>query len=197
MIRSVFVAMFAALISAGCFISVPLPGLVPISIQNMFAILSGILLGNIQGAAATGLFLTLGALGIPVFSGMTGGFAVLTGPTGGFLAGYFFGSLAAGLIAGRPVPSEKKRTVPLVVKIILATLAGYFINYALGIPWFISVMTGRGKDVDLAFALKACLIPFIPGDSIKIVLTIILGLLLRPTVGRYLSPDNDRLPAEA
>ena len=189
-LRSVFIALFAALICAGCFISVPLPGLVPITVQNMFAILSGVLLGNIQGAAAVGIFLVLGSIGVPVFSGMTGGLAIMTGPTGGFLIGYFLGALAAGLIAGIPRVAEKKRTVKTTLRIILATLAGFFCNYLPGIPWFMSVMTSRGKEVDLAFALKACLIPFIPGDTIKIVVTIILAMVLRPTVARYLYPED-------
>lgn len=189
-LRSVFVALFAALISAGCFISIPLPGLIPISIQNMFAILSGVLLGNVQGAAAVGIFLTLGALRFPVFSGMTGGIGIITGPSGGFLIGYFVGALIAGIIARTPSVSEKKRSPVTVLRIVLATLAGYVLNYAAGIPWYISVMTGKGKDVNMASALKACLIPFIPGDSIKIVLTIVLALLLRPAVARYLYPED-------
>ena len=188
-LRSVFTALFAALICAGCFISVPLPGLVPISIQNMFAILSGIILGGLQGAGAVGIFLVLGALGIPVFSGMTGGFAVITGPTGGFLVGYFLGALIGGFVAGVPSVSENRRSPRHILRIAIATVIGYVFNYLPGIPWFISVMTNRGKDIDLAFALKACLIPFIPGDSIKIVLTIILALVLRPTVARYLYPE--------
>lgn len=191
-LSSVFTTLFAALICAGCFISVPLPGLVPISIQNMFAILSGVLLGGIQGAASVGIFLVLGVLGIPVFSGMSKGIAVLAGPTGGFLVGYFLGALFAGLVAGRPRVSEKKPSVASVLRIICATLVGYIFNYLPGIPWFMRVMTARGKEgVDLSYALKACLIPFIPGDSIKIVVTILLALALRPTVARYLNPENE------
>ena len=188
-IRSVFIALFAALICSGCFISIPI-GLVPITVQNMFALMSGVILGSIHGAAAVGIFLLLGALGIPVFSGVKGGIAIISGPTGGFLIGYFVGALAAGLIAGSPKLEEKKLTAKVVGKIILATLVAFILNYAAGIPWFMSVMEAKGAAKSLHEALKICLIPFIPGDSIKIIVTIILSLLIRPVVARYLTDDD-------
>ena len=94
-------AMFAAIICAGCFIRVPV-GAVPVVIQNVLCILTGTILGGFFGCAPTALFLAAGLLGLPVYSGGTGGPAVWLGPTGGFLPGYFAGSLAAGLIAGKP-----------------------------------------------------------------------------------------------
>ena len=188
-IRSVFITLFAALICSGCFISIPI-GLVPVTVQNMFALMSGVILGSIHGAAAVGIFLLLGALGIPVFSGVKGGIAIISGPTGGFLIGYFVGALAAGLIAGSPKLEEKKLTAKVAGKIILATLVAFILNYAAGIPWFMSVMEAKGAAKSLHEALKICLIPFIPGDSIKIIVTIILSLLIRPVVARYLTDDD-------
>lgn len=189
-LRSVFIALFAALICMGCFISIPV-GLVPITVQNMFALMSGVVLGSIHGAAAVGIFLLLGTLGIPVFSGAKGGIAILSGPTGGFLIGYFVGALIAGLIAGSPKVQEKKLNARIVGKIILATLLAYIANYAAGIPWFMSVMEARGATKSLHDTIKICLIPFIPGDSIKIVVTIILSLAIRPAVARYLTVNED------
>ena len=86
-IKSVFTALFAALICAGALITIPL-GPVPIVLQNAFAIMAGLLLGPLQGAGAVGIFLILGALGLPVFSGGRGGIAVLTGPTAGVITSY-------------------------------------------------------------------------------------------------------------
>ena len=189
--KIVFTALFAALICAGCFISIPLPGLVPITVQNMFAVLAGTVLGGVQGAAAVGIFLILGAVGIPVFSGVKGGFAILTGPTGGFLIGYFLGALVAGLILGKPSVSEKKPTALNVIAVIIATVVGFVLNYLPGIPWFLAVMAGRGAEKTVSQAMQACLIPFIPGDSIKIVVTIILTLILRPVCARFLYSDYE------
>ncbi len=189
-LKSVFVSLFAALICAGCFISIPLPGLVPITLQNMFAIMAGTILGGVQGAGAVGLFLILGCIGVPVFSGMHGGIGVLTGPTGGFLIGYFLAALAAGLILGNPTLSEDRKNPKFIIKVILAVIIAFVLNYLPGIPWFISVMTNRGKDMALSGALKACLIPFIPGDVIKMIVTIILTLTLRPVIARYFTGDQ-------
>ena len=187
-LRSVFIALFAALICAGCFISIPV-AIIPITVQNMFAVMAGIILGGIHGAAAVGIFLLLGTLGLPVFSGVKGGIAVLSGPTGGFLIGYFVGALAGGLIAGSP--KCERQSGKIIAKIILATLVSYAIHYAAGIPWFMSVMEAKGASKTLHDALKICLIPFIPGDSVKIVVTIILALVIRPVVARYLATDDE------
>ena len=67
-LRSTFTVLFAALICLGCFISIPI-GPVPITIQNMFAILAACILGGLNGAGAVGIFIVLGTIGLPVFSG--------------------------------------------------------------------------------------------------------------------------------
>ena len=83
-------ALFAALIAAGTFISIPLPfSPVPIVLQNLFTVLAGLILGPALGAAAVALYLAAGIIGAPVFAGATGGIVRLIGPTGGFLIGYF------------------------------------------------------------------------------------------------------------
>jgi len=91
-------ALFASLICAGCFIQIPLPGGVPIVIQDMMAMLSGLLLGPVFGGLAVLLFLLLGAIGFPVFTGKAGLHVLLAGPTSGFLWGYFFAAVIGGTI---------------------------------------------------------------------------------------------------
>lgn len=194
-VRSTFTALFAAIICIGCFISIPLPGGVPITIQNLFAILAGLVLGGIQGAGAVGLFIILGAIGVPVFSGGKSGFAHLVGQTGGFIWGYFLAALIAGFIAGTPRTSEKKFKLSKWIILTIAALVGFVINYVVGIPWFIHVMTGKGKFLTLSKALEYTLIPFIPGDTIKFIVSIPLAAIIRPIVARYLYPD-DRKEAE-
>ncbi len=193
-LKTVFIALFAALICTGCFISVPLPGLVPLTVQNMFAIIAGNILGGISGAVAVLIFLVLGALGLPVFSGVKGGFAIIAGPTGGFLFGYLLGALITGIILGRPTINQninKKNNLKTCIKITLATIAGYLIIYIPGILWFLHFMQAKGNSKTLTQALSACLIPFIPGDLIKIVITIILSLTIRPVLARYLDNANN------
>ncbi|MCH5291361.1 MAG: biotin transporter BioY [Treponema sp.] len=190
-LRSTFTALFAALICVGTFISIPLPGGVPITVQNMFAILGACVLGGIHGAGAVGIFITLGGLGLHVFSGMTGGIGIIAGPTGGFFIGYFIGALAAGLIAGTPSTLEKRFRWKTWLRLMAASAVGFTLVYVPAIPWFISVMASRGKSVDIQTALSWTLVPFIPGDVIKCIVTVPLAAVLRPVVARYLHPADE------
>jgi len=153
------VALFAALTAAGTFISIPLPfSPVPVVLQNMFALLSGMILGPLMGSAATAVYLIIGALVGPVFAGAKGGFAILLGPTGVFLAGYFVASLVAGLIVGSPRTHEGTNWV----RIILAALAGIIVIYIPGLLRLNMALNGNW-----AKTFTAGLLPFIIGDLIK------------------------------
>jgi biotin transport system substrate-specific component len=179
--RPVFTALFSALICAGAVIAIPV-GPVPIVLQNAFAILAGLLLGPLQGAGAVALFLIAGALGFPVFSGGKGGFAVIAGPTGGYLVGYFLGALAAGLIASRASKVNPRQALPLVIA---ATVTGFACIYIPGILFL-------RKTLGLGFgeAVAKGIIPFLAGDAIKIAVLVPVAAKLRPVVARYLSPDD-------
>ena len=136
LLLSVFTALFAALIAVSGFISVPLPGTpVPIVLQNMMPVLAGALLGGIQGAGATGLFLLAGILGLPVFSGGRSGLAHLLGPTGGFCIGYFIAAGATGFYIGKPSLNQKTS----IVKIIGGSILGFVLIYIPGLAQFIKV----------------------------------------------------------
>lgn len=181
-LRSVFVVLFAAVICAGCFIAVPAgPGGVPVILQNMFVVLSSLILGGFGGFWAAVIFVAAGALGLPVYSGGTGGIAHLFGPTGGFLAGYIPAALAAGLIARIPSAAEKSFSPVNIVRLFLAALAGYSILYIPGVLWFMH-LTGK----EFMPTMAACVFPFIPGDIIKLAVTVPAAAKLRPTAARYL-----------
>ncbi|MCR5290966.1 MAG: biotin transporter BioY [Treponema sp.] len=185
-IKSLLIALFAAFISAGCFIAIPVgPGGIPIVLQNMMAIVAGCLLGGFNGAASVVLFLIAGALGLPIFSGGHGGFAILTGPTGGFLFGYAFGALVTGLIMGVPTQDEKAFSLSQLIKLTIAATIGYILVYIPGIIWFMFL-----RHASLAKTLAACVLPFIPGDIIKIVLTVIISAKLRTITAMYLHTED-------
>jgi len=184
-LRSVFIILFAAIICAGCFIAVPVgPGGIPIVLQNMFIVLAALILGGFGGFWATFIFLAAGALGLPVYSGGTGGIVHFAGPTGGFLVGYLFSALAAGLIARVPAPTEKC-TKLTVVRLTAAALAGYTVLFIPGVLWFMH-LTGKS----FAATMAACVIPFIPGDIIKLVITVPVAVKLRSVAARYLSASK-------
>jgi len=179
-VSSVFTALFAALIAAGAFIAIPI-GPIPVVFQNAFAVLAGLLLGPLQGAGAVGLFLIAGVLGLPVFSGGTSGIAVITGPTGGYLIGYFFAALVAGNAVKRASLTDLKEAFPVVLS---ATIAAFVCIY---IPGILGLKKALG--LDFASAITKGLVPFLIPDAIKIAAVIPIALKLRPIVARYLHPD--------
>ena len=190
-----FIALFAAIICVGCFIRIPL-GVIPIVLQNVLCVLSGVLLGGLLGGAPTALFLIAGLIGLPVYSGGTGGLAVWLGPTGGFLPGYLLGAVTAGLIAGKPSVEQRKCSVMLVLRVSLAILAGMVILYVPGVIRFLYWATAAGKvpaeKTALAYTMGACVIPYIPGDILKIVVAIPVALKIRLVLAQYLYENTDK-----
>jgi biotin transport system substrate-specific component len=177
--RITLAALFAALTAAGTFIALPIPfSPVPMVLQNLFALLSGLILGPALGAAAVGLYLLAGAAGAPVFAGAAGGFVHFFGPTGGFLFGYLLAALTAGLVAGRPRP---ERRTPL-WRIILAVPAGFLIIYVPGLIRLKFVI-----DQPWAAALAAGFVPFIIGDVLKGIAAVIIAPRLRRIAAEHLA----------
>jgi biotin transport system substrate-specific component len=179
LVRLSLIALFAALTAAGTFISIPLPFTpVPIVLQNMFALLSGLTLGPLAGGAAVGLYLLAGAVGLPVFAGASGGFVHFFGPTGGFLFGYLFSAILAGLIAGAPRTDTK---TPL-WRLAIAGLAGMLVVYAPGVPQLKVVL-----DASWITALTVGFTPFIPGDVVKTVVAVLAAQGLRKSAAKALN----------
>ena len=151
----VLTALFAALTAVLAQIQLPI-GPVPFNLAVFGAFLAGMLLEPAWAAASMGVYMLLGAVGIPVFAGFMGGPAVLLGKTGGYVIGYIFIALATALAV-----------------IGAAMLAGLLICYGFGTAWFMAV-TGA----DLVSALGWCVLPFIVPDVCKGVLACVLGRLL-------------------
>ncbi len=190
-----FIALFAAIICVGCFIRIPI-GLIPIVLQNVLCILCGVLLGGILGGLPTALFLLAGLIGLPVYAGGSSGIAVWLGPTGGFLPGYLLGAVAAAFIAGKPSMEQKKITFLLALRVSLAILAGMVILYIPGVIRFSYWATAAGKvpadKTAFAYTMAACVIPYIPGDLLKIIVAIPVALKLRPVLAHYLYENTDK-----
>lgn len=182
------IALFAAIICVGCFMKIPL-GIVPIVLQNALCVLTGAILGGLIGGAPTALFLVAGLIGLPVYAGGTSGIAIWMGPTGGFYPGYLLGAIVAGLIAGRPSVEQKKLNVKVVLRVSLGIVAGMVILYVPGVWRFAAWAVGAGKvpaeKSVMAYTMGACVIPYIPGDLLKIVVAIPVALKIRPVLAQY------------
>ena len=167
------IAVMAALICVAGPLSV-FVGPIPITLSNFAVYLAAAVLGAKRGTLSVALYLLIGAIGAPVFSGFTGGLQKLVGPTGGYLIGYLPGALIAGLAVrdGQTAP-EKKWLMPALM--VAATLA----IYILGTAWFV-IQSGK----TLVAALSLCVLPFLPGDAAKIAATSLLAWPIRRALYR-------------
>ena len=171
--KLVFTALLTALTAAGAFLRIPL-GFSSITLQFLFTAMAGVLLGPGCGAlAADGVYVALGLMGLPIFT-TGGGFGYVLQPTFGFLLGLIPAAAIIGAISG-------KSTAPL--RIALACAAGLAALYAVGVPYMALILNGyMGKNMSLSALLWAGMIPFLPGDAIKIAVTALLCPLLRKRV---------------
>lgn len=199
LLKVAFIALFAAIVCIGCFLRIPL-GPIPIVLQNALCILTGALLGSYLGGAPTALFLAAGLIGLPVYSGGTSGIAVWAGPTGGFLPGYLIGAVVTGFIAGKPSVMEKKISWKTVLRISIAIFAGMVVLYVPGIFHFARWAQAAGKvpaeKSAFGYTMAACVIPYIPGDLLKIAVSIPIALKVRPILAQYLFSDRNQTEKE-
>lgn len=165
-----FIALFTALMAVCSWISIP--ATVPFTLQTFAVFLTTGLLGGKRSTIAVILYIILGAIGLPVFSGFTGGIGHLVGPTGGYIFGFIFTALIMWLIE-----HKNGRSVPVLA---FSMVAGLLVCYAIGTEWFVFVYTRSNDPVSFATALGWCVIPYIIPDSLKIVLAVVLTRRLRP-----------------
>lgn len=141
-------------------------GLIPISLTNFVIFLSVYLLGMRGGTISYLVYLLLGAVGLPVFSGYQGGLAKLAGPTGGFLIGFILTALIAGFVMER----SRAHTVITIIGMMAAMLVAYFCC----VVWFVIQM-----QCDIWYALTTCVFPFLLIDMVKILIVTVMGKTIR------------------
>ncbi|MDR3192581.1 MAG: biotin transporter BioY [Treponema sp.] len=183
----VFTALFAALICLSSFWTVPLIPGIPIVMKNLVIVLSGVLLGTWYGAAAAALFLLAGVLGLPVFAN-AGGIAAFLSPAGGYMIGYVLGALAAGFVAGTPKIQDKKPGFLYSLRIAAALFLGFAIILLCGAFQLMYLNSRLETPRGMLSVFLGGIIPFVPADSIKFVLSLPLALALRPVAARYINP---------
>ena len=145
-------------------LSVPI-GAIPISLSNFVICLTVWLLGPKFGTLSVAVYLLIGLVGVPVFSGFTGGMGRLLGPTGGYIVGF----IPMALIAGAVIDRFRNRGIQLA-----GMIAGTAVCYAFGTAWY---CFQAGSSVGAALGL--CVFPFIPGDLVKMLIAMALGPMIR------------------
>ena len=169
-----FVALTVAITAVSAWVTVPL-GPVPFTLQTMVLAFVVLLFPAREAVASVAGYVVLGALGVPVFSGMAGGLAKVMGPTGGFIIGFVLGAVAAVLVLKAwKAPSSK---VLGLVREYAAAFAFLAISYVCG---WAQLMAVAGMSPMAAFL--AGIAPFILLDAIKIVIGVSLAHVLRQAV---------------
>ena len=160
----VFISLTVALMAICSWISVPLT--IPVTLQTFAVFTAAGLLGMKRGTLTVLIYILLGAIGVPVFAGFTGGVGILFGLTGGYIIGFVFSALVVGFIT-----KHFGKKMPVLV---LAMIAGLLVCYIFGTAWFMFVYTKNTGAVGLFTVLSWCVIPFIIPDAIKIALAAIV-----------------------
>lgn len=140
-------------------------GPIPVTLCTLVIYLSQYLLGWKRGALSCLVYLLLGFMGAPVFAGFTGGVGKLLGPTGGYIVGY----LAVSVVSGLAVEKFRSRFVHL-----FGMVLGTAICYGIGTVWYCFI-----TRVGVSSAVTLCVLPFIPGDLVKMVVSLTFGPALR------------------
>ncbi|MGN1481369.1 biotin transporter BioY [Porcipelethomonas sp.] len=167
----VLVGLAAALMCIAGPFSIPIPfSPVPISLTNLAIYIAAFILEWKLCGLSTVIYLLLGMVGLPVFSGFTGGLSKLAGPTGGYLIGFIFTALICGFFC------HKFNKIYMYV---IGMVLGLAVAYIFGTAWFMIQ-----QDTGLIPSLTMCVIPFLPGDAVKIVIAAILGPILKKQVSR-------------
>ena len=159
------IAIMAAVTVVMAQIAIPMPLGVPMTMQTFAVTMAGVILGSKKGGMSILVYVLLGAIGVPVFAGFSGGIQNLIGPTGGFIISFPIMAYVIGL----GVEMRKKKGM-----FTLMLILGTVLNYVVGVIMFCIVM-----ESSVMTALSACVIPFIPTAIIKAVLASVLGLQIR------------------
>ena len=165
----VLIELFVALMAICAWITIP--AAVPFTMQTFGVFLALLLLGGKRGAICMAVYLLLGAVGVPVFSGFRGGVSALVGSTGGYLVGFIVSALLMWALTGFARRNRWTLAVALAVSLLAC--------YAFGTVWFVVVSVRAGKAMTFGTALSFCVLPYILPDAAKIWLAYFLSKRLK------------------
>ena len=170
----VYAAVMAALITLCAWITIPT--VVPFTLQTFAIFLAVGVLGGKLASLSVAVYLLLGAVGLPVFSGFSGGLGPFAGVTGGYLLGFLLIALvmwgAEALLGRGPVV------------FVVSGIVGLAVCYAFGTAWFVLMYAASTGPIGVASALWTCVIPFLLPDGVKLALALVLSRRLAPVLAR-------------
>lgn len=167
------ITLMTAFLVVASYIVIPLPfAVVAISVQTLAVNLIALLLPPVQAGASIGLYILLGAIGLPVFNGGNGGLSYLLGPTGGFFIGFAVVVVLVSLLKGSTYHMVRYAAVTVFI--------GIPVLYVFAVGWMVLV---TGMSPRAAF-LAGCA-PFLPGDAVKCVVASVVAKPLLKAMNQY------------
>lgn len=156
------IALFSAIIVICSLVTVP--SMVPFTLQTFAIFLCLNILGAKKGIISILIYIFLGVVGLPVFSGFNGGIGVLLNVTGGYIIGFIFSALTYWLITSL-FNKKPRKTINLI-----ASFSGLIVCYIFGTLWYILLFIKNGDTISFTSAFSICVLPFIIPDILKILL---------------------------
>ena len=163
----VLISLFSAIIVVCSFITIP--AVVPFTLQTFAVILCLNILGAKKGIISILIYIFLGVVGLPVFSGFNGGIGALLNITGGYIIGFIFSALIFGVVTS--VLNKKPRKIVNLI----ASFAGLIGCYIFGTLWYVLLYIKNGDTMSFTSALTICVLPFIIPDILKIVMSVVIS----------------------
>ncbi|NEZ46446.1 biotin transporter BioY [Clostridium niameyense] len=162
------VGLFTALTAVGAFIPAIPIGPVPITLQTLFTALAGTIMGARLGMWSQIIYVLLGIIGLPIFSGFKGGASSILMPSFGYLIGFILGTYVTGLY----IQNRKNKNF---INIFISVLLGYAVIYLVGLPYMYIILNKVMRaPISMIMAIKTGLLVFIPGDLIKAIIVSIM-----------------------
>lgn len=181
-------AIFVALMSVfTLFVKIPFYP-VPLTFQTVISVLAGLLLGWKKGVISMSVYCFMGLIGIPVFSGYSGGFAYVLQPTFGYILGFIAAAGVAGALGGRA-------KLPL-WRYIVAALAAFLVNYVIGIPYFALIWQFYLNGSDLGKYIVTYNLLYMPKDCVLCLLAALLAWKVLPVISRGRKRLTDKKTVE-
>lgn len=170
--KIIYVALFAVFIAICAWISIPF--IIPFTMQTFAVFLAFYVLGGKLGTISVLVYLTLGAIGIPVYSGFSCGVSVLFGMNGGYMLGWILSGLIVWLFDALPIKRFVSR--------IISSVIGLAVSYVTGMAWFMTVYASSTGEIGLLAAFSMCILPFIIPDAVKLTLAVLLAKRMEKAV---------------
>lgn len=163
----VLIALFSAIIVICSLITIP--SAIPFTLQTFAVFLCLNIIGAKKGIISILIYIFLGVVGLPVFSGFNGGIGALLNVTGGYIIGFIFSALTFWLVTS--VFNKKSRKIINLI----ASFMGLIVCYIFGTLWYILLFIKNGEAINFISAFTICVLPFIIPDILKIVLSVVIS----------------------